>query len=158
MVRLNNMRLERIIFNMEDNLRILDHTLKRITEFSDEMDVMMAKSSFRNGIVSIFTCAEDYLGMALKKVGTGIGERTFRECVNRCYGENLLPDYYKDFLLKNVKVRNASTHSYDVPSTEDLIEIYRDNRLLLFNFLDYLRSLNKDIRFKNSIKDSNLFK
>lgn len=82
MVKINNMRLNDLIYNLEECLEDINFAIEKL-EATDEnvMMLRMINNSIRCGIASIFTNCEDYLGMILKKNGVGVTDKSLRDCL-----------------------------------------------------------------------------
>lgn len=146
MVRLNNMRFENIINSFTENLEDIEVAINWYTNYSSNDNKVIAKErllkkSIRESIASIYKITEDYIGMILKKVGLGVTDKSFKDCVNIVTEKGFFTEEYKLFLFKNLKVRNINAHQYSCPSTEDLIKLYNDNKEILYNFLYFMKSL-----------------
>lgn len=146
MVRLNNMRFENIINSFTENLEDIEVAINWYTNYSSNDNKVIAKErllkkSIRESIASIYKITEDYIGMILKKVGLGVTDKSFKDCVNIVTEKGFFTEEYKLFLFKNLKVRNINAHQYNCPSTEDLIKLYNDNKEILYNVLYFMKSL-----------------
>lgn len=160
-IKFNKIRLNEVINNFIENLEDLEYSIEKYNKIDkeDEMELRLVSKSIRASSCSIYKISEDYLGMALKKVGIGVSDMTFKSCVNLAFTRELLPEEVKEFLIKNVNVRNIDAHTYNQPSIEELICIFEDNRELLYGYLEFLKSLYKNgFDKKDLFKDSNLFK
>ena len=77
MVKVNKMKLEELIVNFRECLEDLEFAIENLDSALDEKWKRLIRNSIRNGVASIFTNAEDYLGMVLKKLGVGVTDKTF---------------------------------------------------------------------------------
>ena len=157
MVKINKMRLDSIINNFLENIEDLEYAIGKYYNVNreDEMEVRHISKSIRVSFCYIYKMIEDYLGMALKKVGVGINDMTFKNCVNLAYSKNLLTEEIKDYLINNANIINIDSNTYNQPSTEELIDMFNKNKDLLYRYLEFLKSLSnngfdKDFTIKNS--------
>lgn len=144
MVKLNRMRLNDIIANFNDCVRDIDFSISCLDDdklIANENMERLVKNSIRNGIFSIFTNTEDYLGSVLKKVGIGVTNRSLKECLLSAKQERLITPEFADCVLKNVNMRNTFSHRYNQPSTETLIEFYQDNREIFLSQIEFMKKL-----------------
>lgn len=159
-IKFNKIRLDAVINNFLENIEDLEYSIMKYNAatIEDEMDIRLFSKAIRANSSSIFKLTEDYLGMALKKVGVGVSDMTFKSCVNLAYKNKLLPEDIKDYLINNVSIRNIDAHSYNQPSVEDLISMFNDNRELLYNYLEFLKDLSRNgFDREDSFKSSSLF-
>lgn len=147
MVRLNKMRLDKIISNFNECLEDIDLSLSNLSD-NDllsryGMDRIL-KNSIRHGVDSIFTNTEDYLGSILKKVGIGVSDKSLRDCITIAKNKNLIEPNFADCIISNIKIRNTFSHRYNQPSTETLIEFYTTNREVFLSQIEFMKKLIKE--------------
>lgn len=160
MAKFNKIRLNEVINNFIENLEDLEYSINRYAtvDASDGMEVRLISKSIRVSSSSIYKISEDYLGMALKKVGIGVSDMTFKSCVNLACSRDLLPKDIGEYLINNVSIRNIDAHSYNQLSVDDLIVMFKDNRDVLYKYLEFLKDLSRNgFDKKDLFKDSNLF-
>lgn len=143
MVKVNKMRLEELIVNFRKCLEDLEFAIENLDSALDEKWERLIKNSIRNGVASIFTNAEDYLGMVLKKLGVGVTDKTFRDCLKLAEDNDLIDKNYSRCISKSVNIRNSFSHKYNVPSTEVLIQFFLDNKNVFYKHLEFMIDLDK---------------
>lgn len=158
MVRINNMRLNNIISNFSECLMDADYSLMRLEKSEDKMERRAFSNSLKQGVISIFTNCEDYLGMCLKKVGIGVTDKSFRDCLEYAISFNLIDKDFANCLSNNMKIRNFMSHRYDQPSLEEIIKFYKVNRDAFNSQIEFMENLSKSELTKNEIlKKSSIF-
>ena len=152
-IRINKIRLDSVINNFIENLEDLEYSIKKYNNYDgdDDLEIRLFSKAIRSNSLSIYKVTEDYLGMALKKVGIGVSDMTFKSCVNLAHKNKLLPSDVKEYLINNVSVRNLDAHSYNQPSIEELINMFNDNRELLYSYLEFLKDLSRNGFDKESL-------
>lgn len=143
MVKVNKMRLEELIVNFRKCLEDLEFAIENLDSALDEKWERLIRNSIRNGVASIFTNAEDYLGMVLKKLGVGVTDKTFRDCLKLAEDNDLIDKNYSRCISKSVNIRNSFSHKYNVPSTEVLIQFFLDNKNVFYKHLEFMIDLDK---------------
>lgn len=143
MVKVNKMRLEELIVNFRKCLEDLEFAIENLDSALDEKWERLIRNSIRNGVASIFTNAEDYLGMVLKKLGVGVTDKTFRDCLKLAEDNDLIDKDYSRCISKSVNIRNSFSHKYNVPSTEVLIQFFLDNKNVFYKHLEFMIDLDK---------------
>lgn len=155
MVKINNMRLMNIISNFSECLIDTDYSLMRLEGTSDKMEYRAFSNSVRQGVISIFTNCEDYLGMCLKKVGIGVSDKSFRDCLDYAVRFNLIDKDFSICLSNNIRIRNCIAHKYNQLSIDEIINFYKNNRKVFDNQIKFMELLsrneiNKDIILSES--------
>lgn len=143
MVKVNKMKLEELIVNFRECLEDLEFAIENLDSALDEKWERLIRNSIRNGVASIFTNAEDYLGMVLKKLGVGVTDKTFRDCLKIAEDNDLIDKNYSRCISKSVNIRNSFSHKYNVPSTEVLIQFFLDNKNVFYKHLEFMIDLDK---------------
>lgn len=156
MVKVNKMRLEELIVNFRECLEDLEFAIENLDSALDEKWKRLIRNSIRNGVASIFTNAEDYLGMVLKKLGVGVTDKTFRDCLKIAEDNDLIDKNYSRCISKSVNIRNSFSHKYNVPSTEVLIQFFLDNKNVFYKHLEFMIDLDKST--PNELGRSSIFK
>lgn len=159
-IKFNKIRLNEVINDFIENLEDLEYSIKKYSNIDkeDEMELRLVSKSIIVSSCSIYKISEYYLGMTLKKVGIGVSDMTFKSCTNLAFSRGLLPQEVKEFLIKNVNVRNIDAHTYNQPSIEELIFMFNENRELLYRYLEFLKDLYKNgFDKKDLFKDSDIF-
>lgn len=156
MVKVNKMRLEELIVNFRECLGDLEFAIENLDNALDDKWERLIRNSIRNGVASIFTNAEDYLGMVLKKLGVGVTDKTFRDCLKIAEDNDLIDKDYSRCIAKSVNIRNSFSHKYNVPSTEVLIQFFLDNKNVFYKHLEFMIDLDKST--PNEIGRSSVFK
>ena len=156
MVKVNKMKLEKLIVNFRECLEDLEFAIENLDSALDEKWERLIRNSIRNGVASIFTNAEDYLGMVLKKLGVGVTDKTFRDCLKIAEDNDLIDKNYSRCISKSVNIRNSFSHKYNVPSTEVLIQFFLDNKNVFYKHLEFMIDLDKSI--PNELGRSSVFK
>lgn len=141
-VKINNMRLNDLIYNLEECLEDINFAIEKL-EATDEnvMMLRMINNSIRCGIASIFTNCEDYLGMILKKNGVGVTDKSLRDCLRISIEQELIESNFGNCIIKAIKMRNSFSHRYNVPTTEELINFYTENKENFYKQLEFMKSL-----------------
>ena len=150
------MKLEKLIVNFRECLEDLEFAIENLDSALDEKWERLIRNSIRNGVASIFTNAEDYLGMVLKKLGVGVTDKTFRDCLKLAEDNDLIDKNYSRCISKSVNIRNSFSHKYNVPSTEVLIQFFLDNKNVFYKHLEFMIDLDKSI--PNELGRSSVFK
>ena len=116
-VKINNMRLNDLIYNLEECLEDINFAIEKL-EATDEnvMMLRMINNSIRCGIASIFTNCEDYLGMILKKNGVGVTDKSLRDCLRISIEQELIESNFGNCIIKAIKMRNSFSHRYNAVS------------------------------------------
>ena len=156
MVKVNKMKLEELIVNFRECLEDLEFAIENLDSALDEKWKRLIRNSIRNGVASIFTNAEDYLGMVLKKLGVGVTDKTFRDCLKIAEDNDLIDKNYSRCISKSVNIRNSFSHKYNVPSTEVLIQFFLDNKNVFYKHLEFMIDLDKST--PNELSRSSVFK
>lgn len=156
MVKVNKMKLEELIVNFRECLEDLEFAIENLDSALDEKWERLIRNSIRNGVASIFTNAEDYLGMVLKKLGVGVTDKTFRDCLKIAEDNDLIDKNYSRCISKSVNIRNSFSHKYNVPSTEVLIQFFLDNKNVFYKHLEFMIDLDKST--PNELGRSSVFK
>ncbi len=156
MVKVNKMKLEELIVNFRECLEDLEFAIENLDSALDEKWKRLIRNSIRNGVASIFTNAEDYLGMVLKKLGVGVTDKTFRDCLKIAEDNDLIDKNYSRCISKSVNIRNSFSHKYNVPSTEVLIQFFLDNKNVFYKHLEFMIDLDKST--PNELGRSSVFK
>lgn len=156
MVKVNKMKLEKLIVNFRECLEDLEFAIENLDSALDEKWERLIRNSIRNGVASIFTNAEDYLGMVLKKLGVGVTDKTFRDCLKIAEDNDLIDKNYSRCISKSVNIRNSFSHKYNVPSTEVLIQFFLDNKNVFYKHLEFMIDLDKST--PNELGRSSVFK
>ena len=156
MIKVNKMRLEELIVNFRECLEDLEFAIENLDSALDEKWERLIRNSIRNGVALIFTNAEDYLGMVLKKLGVGVTDKTFRDCLKIAEDNDLIDKNYSRCISKSVNIRNSFSHKYNVPSTEVLIQFFLDNKNVFYKHLEFMIDLAKSI--PNELGRSSVFK
>ena len=156
MVKVNKMKLEELIVNFRECLEDLEFAIENLDRALDEKWERLIRNSIRNGVASIFTNAEDYLGMVLKKLGVGVTDKTFRDCLKIAEDNDLIDKNYSRCISKSVNIRNSFSHKYNVPSTEVLIQFFLDNKNVFYKHLEFMIDLDKST--PNELGRSSVFK
>ena len=156
MVKVNKMKLEELIVNFRECLEDLEFAIENLDSALDEKWKRLIRNSIRNGVASIFTNAEDYLGMVLKKLGVGVTDKTFRDCLKIAEDNDLIDKNYSRCISKSVNIRNSFSHKYNVPSTEVLIQFFLDNKNVFYKHLEFMIDLDKST--PNELGRSYVFK
>lgn len=151
MVRINNMRLNNIISNFSECLMDTDYSLMRLEKSEDRMERRVFSNSIKQGVISIFTNCEDYLGMCLKKVGIGVTDKSFKDCLEYAVSFNLIDKDFANCLSNNMKIRNFMAHRYNQPSIEEIIEFYKVNRDAFTSQIKFMENLSKSALAKDDI-------
>ena len=156
MVKVNKMKLEKLIVNFRECLEDLEFAIENLDSALDEKWERLIRNSIRNGVASIFTNAEDYLGMVLKKLGVGVTDKTFRDCLKLAEDNDLIDKNYSRCISKSVNIRNSFSHKYNAPSTEVLIQFFLDNKNVFYKHLEFMIDLDKST--PNELSRSSVFK
>lgn len=156
MVKVNKMKLEELIVNFRECLEDLEFAIENLDSALDDKWERLIRNSIRNGVALIFTNAEDYLGMVLKKLGVGVTDKTFRDCLKIAEDNDLIDKNYSRCLSKSVSIRNSFSHKYNVPNTEVLAQFFLDNKNVFYKHLEFMIDLDKSI--PNELGRSSVFK
>lgn len=156
MVKVNKMKLEGLIVNFRECLEDLEFAIENLDSALDEKWERLIRNSIRNGVALIFTNAEDYLGMVLKKLGVGVTDKTFRDCLKLAEDNDLIDKDYSRCLSKSVNLRNSFSHKYNVPSVEVFVKFFLDNKNVFYKHLEFMIDLAKSI--PNELDRSSEFK
>ena len=156
MVKVNKMKLEELIVNFRECLEDLEFAIENLDSALDDKWERLIRNSIRNGVALIFTNAEDYLGMVLKKLGVGVTDKTFRDCLKIAEDNDLIDKDYSRCISKSVNIRNSFSHKYNVPSKEVFIQFFLDNKNVFYKHLEFMIDLYKST--PNEIGRSSVFK
>ena len=94
--------------------------------------------------------------MVLKKLGVGVTDKTFRDCLKIAEDNDLIDKNYSRCISKSVNIRNSFSHKYNVPSTEVLIQFFLDNKNVFYKHLEFMIDLDKST--PNELSRSSVFK
>lgn len=157
MVKLNKMRLNNIIANFNDCIEDIDFSISCLSNkemISNKNMERLVKNSIRDGISSIFINTEDYLGSVLKKIGVGVSDKNLRDCITLTKNKNLIEPGFADCIISNIEIRDSFFHTYNQPSTEILIELYKNNREILLSQIAFMKNLSEK---SSEVKQLDLF-
>lgn len=142
MAKINKIRLIELKEKVIDCIDSLEKTLRTIDKYK-EMDpivVEMCNGNFRSLFNGFQSLVEDYTSLTLKTVGVSVSDKHFRECLELCVSEGFLSKDFIDTFLPSIRLRNKIAHGYKQPSTEVLIEFYKDNKTAYDEFLSCISS------------------
>lgn len=142
-IKLNKFRLDCIINNFIENLEDMEYAIGKYNSVDSDnlLEVRHISKSIRCSSVSFYKITEDYLGMCLKRVGVGVSDMNFKDCVNLAYSKGLITEDIRNYLITNVRIRNIDSHTYNQPSIEELINIFNKNKPILYSYLEFLKNL-----------------
>lgn len=156
MVKLNYMRLADVLSNTKKNLRILDRSIEEYNKCNNELKDVY-EQALRSCIFEIFKNAEDYLGMVLKKLGVGVTDKTFKDCINLAKDNKLINSEYADCIYRNIKIGNSYAHKYNVPSTAEIIKFYNSNKDCINKQITFMEDILKEHNRNSKIEELGLF-
>lgn len=150
------------------NLVRLSTTIKDIEKCSDELELFYKEIisgkykdneivrrsmelSFRSLFNSFQSLVEDYISVVLKTLSLDVSKLYFRQCLEACVENDFLSKEFIDKFKPSIKLRNNIAHGYNVPTTETLIEFYKEN-IDMYNI--FILDINK---FKDSLDNQELF-
>lgn len=159
-VKFNQMRLGAIINNFIENLEDLEYSINKFynVDIEDTMEIRHISKSIRVSSSAIFTNCEDYLGMCLKKVGIGVSDKPFRDCLKYAIEFNLINKEFANSLMNNMEIRNFMDYNYSQPSIEQIINFYKLNRDAFDTQIEFMENLSKkELDKKDLFKKSSIF-
>lgn len=119
-IKFNQMRLGAIINNFIENLEDLEYSINKFynVDVEDTMEIRHIGKSIMASSSAIYKITEDYLGMALKRVGVGVSDKSFTDCLKYAIEFNLINKEFANSLMNNMEIRNFMNYNYSQPSIE----------------------------------------
>ncbi|MBU3129435.1 hypothetical protein [Clostridium tagluense] len=154
MKKINLTRLSTTISKAEKCVYELDLFYKEIISNKYDDNEIIRRSmelSFRSLFNSFQSLVEDYVTIVLRTLSVDVSKLYFRQCLEVCIDNNFLSKEFMEKFKMSVKLRNDIAHGYDIPTTDTLIDFYRENREVYDRFI---LDINK---FKNNLDQKDLF-
>lgn len=107
--------------------------------------------SFRSLFNSFQSLVEDYISIVLKTVSVDVSKLYFRQSLDICIDNNFLSKEFIEKFNPSIKLRNDIAHGYDIPTTDALIDLYKENNEVYNKFI---LDINE---FKNNLDQQELF-
>ncbi|MGL5415086.1 MAG: hypothetical protein ACRDAU_05455 [Clostridium sp.] len=154
MKKINIVRLNTTIMKSEKCLDELDQFFNELISERYEDAPIIKRSmelSFRSLFTSFQSLVEDYVSIVLRTLSIDVSRLYFRQSLDMCVENKFLSSKFVEGFKLSIKLRNDIAHGYDVPTTEVLVNYYKDNK-------DIYRQFIKDItEFKLTLKNEELF-
>lgn len=154
MKKINIVRLNVTITKCESCINELDEFYNEIISGKYEDNKIIKRSmelSFRSLFNSFQSIVEDYVAIVLKTLSIDVSRLYFRQCLDLCVENNFISREFSEGFKPSIKLRNDIAHGYDIPTTEVLIEYYKNNKDIYNEFLNNIKT------FKNSLNNNDIF-
>lgn len=154
MKKINLARLNTTISKAEKCAYELDLFYKEIisNKYNDNEIIRRSMDlSFRSLFNSFQSLVEDYVTIVLRTLSLDVSKLYFRQCLEVCIDNNFLSKEFIDKFKPSVKLRNDIARGYDIPTTDTLIDFYRENREVYSRFILDINN------FKNNLEQNDLF-
>ena len=154
MKKINMIRLNVTITKCESCINELDEFYNEIISGKYEDNKIIKRSmelSFRSLFNSFQSIVEDYVAIVLKTLSIDVSRLYFRQCLDLCVENNFISKKFLDGFKPSIKLRNDIAHGYDIPSTEILLDYYKNNNEVYSEFLNNIND------FKNSLNSNDIF-
>lgn len=154
MKKINMIRLNVTITKCESCINELDEFYNEIISGKYEDNKIIKRSmelSFRSLFNSFQSIVEDYVAIVLKTLSIDVSRLYFRQCLDLCVENNFISKKFLDGFKPSIKLRNDIAHGYDIPSTEILLDYYKNNKEVYSEFLNNIND------FKNSLNSNDIF-
>lgn len=154
MKKINIARLSTTITKTEKCVFELDEFYNEIISGKYEDNKIIKRSmelSFRSLFNSFQSLVEDYIAIVLRTISIDVSKMYFRQCLDLCVENDFLTHEFVEGFKPSIKLRNDIDHGYDAPSTETLIEYYKDNKEI---YKDFINKIND---FKESLNENDMF-
>ena len=154
MKKINLTRLNTTINKAEKCVCELDLFYKEIISNNYDNNEIVKRSmelSFRSLFNSFQSLVEDYVAIVLRTISVDVSKVYFRQCLELCIDNNFLSEEFIEKFKPAIKLRNDIAHGYDVPSTNTLIDFYKENRSM---YKMFILDINK---LKNNLNQEDLF-
>ncbi|SFB18363.1 HepT-like ribonuclease domain-containing protein [Clostridium frigidicarnis] len=154
MKKINLTRLDTTINKAEKCVSELDLFYKEIISNKYDNNEIIKRSmdlSFRSLFNSFQSLVEDYVSIVLRTLSVDVSKLYFRKCLEICVDNNFLSKEFMEKFKPSVKLRNDIAHGYDIPTTETLIDFYKENGEMYKLFIIDINN------FKNNLNQQELF-
>lgn len=154
MKKINVSRLNVTINKCESCISELEDFYNEIISGKHENSKLIKRSmelSFRSLFNSFQSIVEDYIAIVLKTLSVDVSRLYFKQCLDICVENNFISNEFLEGFRPSIKLRNDIAHGYDIPTTEVLLEYYKNNKNIYKELLDNMN------RVKNTIKDEDIF-
>ena len=142
---MNRERLKKLLYDLETTTKDLNKSLELVKKHSDDLEL---KSEFSNSLkykyLSLFIIYEDFISMLLKEHNQYEIGMTIDRGIKKLNETGYLNSKHNDFLHSAILIRNKIGHRYKQPSIESIIEFLENNREILVEIQELIKSyLNK---------------
>lgn len=154
MKKINITRLNTTISKSEKCLSELDEFFNELISDKYNDNAIVKRSmelSFRSLFTSFQSLVEDYVAIVLRTLSIDVSRMYFRQCLDLCVENNFLSNKFVEGFKLSIKLRNDIAHGYDVPSTQTLVNYYKNNKDI---YEEFIKNIND---FKETLKDEDLF-
>ncbi|MEG1254927.1 HepT-like ribonuclease domain-containing protein [Clostridium sp.] len=154
MRKINLTRLNITINKIEKCVDELNQFYEEIILDNYENNEIVKRSmelSFRSLFKSFQALVEDYISIVLKTLSVDVSKLYFRQCLELCVENQFLSEKFVEGFKPSIKLRNDIAHGYDIPTTETLVEFYKENKDMYSRFLVDVN------RFKDTLSQDELF-
>lgn len=154
MKKINIIRLNTTISKAEKCASELKEFYSEIMANKYEGNKIIQRSmelSFRSLFNSFQSLVEDYVAIVLRTLSVDISKLYFRQCLELCVENHFISEEFVEGFKPSIKLRNDIAHGYDIPTTETLLEFYKENQHMYGKFIDDIN------QFKESLNDDELF-
>ena len=142
---MNRERLKKLLYDLDTTTKDLNKSLELVKKHSDDLEL---KSEFSNSLkykyLSLFIIYEDFISMLLKEHNQYEIGMTIDRGIKKLNETGYLNSKHSDFLHSARLIRNKIGHRYKQPSIESIIEFLDNNKEILLEIQELIKSyLNK---------------
>ncbi|MGL6105525.1 hypothetical protein [Romboutsia sp.] len=124
----SNIDINLICDQMLDCIYNLDNFCQNMNELEKlEYLKKCAQEGFKSYIGSFYELLKDYLTYCNTVMDIPITGKSYKEYLELCIKENLLPQDSLYFIIALSSIRNKFSHGYEVPPFEDVLDFYKNN-------------------------------